>query len=156
MGPDPSEVTGDFAHEGFPERGELGTVGLWCELHGESMLEAGMHHLECQFDFDALRDQMLAEAGISMMDPFTDFDYLRQQFTEGERWEIRPGRIEHLLESGHITATQAAQFRSEGAIGSHLENLERNDGFKGFNQTGINEIILATDPRRQLDQAKSA
>jgi hypothetical protein len=30
-----------------------------------------------------------------------------------------------------------------------LEILERNDGYKGFNQTGINEIILETDPRRQ-------
>ncbi|NNC87806.1 MAG: hypothetical protein HKN82_05010 [Akkermansiaceae bacterium] len=146
---DSSEVTGDFAHLGFPDREELGTVGLWCELHGESILEAGMHHLECQFDFDSLRDQMQAEAGISMMKPFTDFDFLRQQFTEGERWAIRPERIERLLRRGQITAGEAEQFRTGGAIGSHLENLERNDGFKGFNQTGINEIILATDPRRQ-------
>jgi hypothetical protein len=28
-----------------------------------------------------------------------------------------------------------------------LEILERNDGYKGFNQTGISEIITATDPR---------
>ena len=34
-----------------------------------------------------------------------------------------------------------------GAVGSHLENLERNDGFKGFNQTGVTEIIKETDPR---------
>ena len=39
--------------------------------------------------------------------------------------------------------------REQGAIGSHLENLERNEGFKGFNQTGVSEIISATDPRKQ-------
>jgi hypothetical protein len=36
-----------------------------------------------------------------------------------------------------------------GALGSHLENLERNDGFKGFNQKGVSDIIARTDPRRQ-------
>ena len=48
----------------------------------------------------------------------------------------------------HITPEQAKQFREQGAIGSHLENLERNEGFKGFNQTGVSEIIAATDPRK--------
>ena len=36
----------------------------------------------------------------------------------------------------------------EGARGSHLEILERNEGYKGFNQSCINDIILRTDPRR--------
>jgi len=46
-----------------------------------------------------------------------------------------------------ITADQADIFRREGALGAHLEILERNDGFKGFNQHGVSEIIAATDPR---------
>ena len=45
---------------------------------------------------------------------------------------------------------QARQFHEQGAIGSHLENLERNEGFKGFNQTGVSEIISATDPRKNV------
>ena len=49
---------GDFAHQPLPARNSLGTVGLWCLLHGEAFLEAGMHHLECQFDFDAVRRQL--------------------------------------------------------------------------------------------------
>ena len=146
----PEEVTGDFSHEGFPERPGRGTVGLWCELHGESMLQAGMHHLECQFSFDALRAQLLEEEGIRMMKPFTEFEILRQQFTEGERWQIRPERIDRVLQSGDITPEQAEKFRTEGGIGSHMENLERHNGFKGFNQTGINAIIAKTDPRKQL------
>ena len=83
-----------------------------------------------------------------MMKPFTDFPYLRQAFTEGERWPVRPERIDRLLKDGLITPEQADKFRREGAIGSHLENLERNQGFKGFNQTGVSEIISATDPRK--------
>ena len=54
----PEEVVGDFAHQPLPARDCLGTVGLWCLLHGEAFLEAGMHHLECQFDFDAVRRQL--------------------------------------------------------------------------------------------------
>jgi hypothetical protein len=141
------EVTGDFAHQRLPARRQLGTVGLWCRLHGEAFLEAGMHHLECQFDFQAAREQLEAEE-IASMDPFTDFEYLKQCFTRGEQWPVAESRIQSLLQDELISPSEAETFRKEGALGSHLEILERNAGFKGFNQTGINEIILATDPRR--------
>lgn len=145
----PEEVADDFAHSPLAERSQLGTVGLWCELHGEAFLEAGMHHLECQFDFDAARAQ-LAKDGIESMAPFTDFPHLRQAFTKGEIFPVSVQRIERLLQSGRITAEQADRFRKEGAIGSHMEILERNDGYKGFNQTGISEIITRTDPRNMI------
>lgn len=144
----PEELQGDFSHEGLSEKKELGTVGLWCGLHGEAILQAGMHHLECQFSFDALRDQ-LAAAHVGMMAPFTSFPFLRQAFTEGERWPVAEKRIQALLKKGQITPAMANHFRMEGAIGSHLENLERNDGFKGFNQHGVSQIIAKTDPRKQ-------
>lgn len=145
----PAELFNDFAHEPLPARDTLGTVGLWCGLHGDSLLQAGMHHLEAQFDFDELTEQLESQANVRVMKPFTDFDYLRQAFTEGERWPVAPKRIERLLALNLITGHQAQQFRERGAIGSHLENLERNDGFKGFNQEGVSEIIAATDPRKQ-------
>ena len=146
----PDELLADFAHEPLPERDRLGTVGLWCALHGESFLHAGMHHLECQFSFDMLKGQLESDAGIKVMEPFTDFPFLRQAFTEGERWPVREARIDPLLRDRLISAEQAERFRREGAIGSHLENLERNEGFKGFNQKGVSEIIAATDPRKHL------
>ncbi len=148
----PEEVLGDFAHEPFAEKNELSTVGLWAELHGEAMLEAGMHHLECQFDHAALTKQ-LAEHGIGMMGKFTNFEYLTQAFTEGDWWPVREANIAKLLKRGQITAEQAEQFRKKGALGSHLENLERNDGFKGFNQHGVSDIIKRTDARLQLQGA---
>ncbi|MEI9814284.1 MAG: hypothetical protein WDO18_17280 [Acidobacteriota bacterium] len=147
----PDELQGDFAHEGLATRSQLNTIGLWCELHGDSLLQAGMHHLECTFAFDALREQLAAEH-IASMKPFTEFSYLRQAFTEGERWRVAPERLTRLVKNGSITTEQARRFAEEGAVGSHLENLERNDGFKGFNQTGVNEIIAATDPRRAMAQ----
>jgi hypothetical protein len=145
----PAEVAGDFAHEPLAERDELGTVGLWCELHGEAFLEAGMHHLECQFDFDAARAQ-LADVGVETLAPFTDFAFLKQAFTRGQMWPVEERRIERLLAAGQITAEQADRFRRDGALGSHLEILERNDGYKGFNQTGVSDIIQRTDPRRMI------
>jgi hypothetical protein len=148
----PDELMGDFSHEGLAPRDSLGTVGLWCELHGEAFLDAGMHHLECQFDFEALKQLLEEQENVKVMKPFTDFPYLRQAFTEGEIWPVRPERIERLLQAGRITFEQAKQFREVGALGSHLENLERNQGFKGFNQTGVSEIIARTDPRAQAAQ----
>jgi hypothetical protein len=142
----PEEVVGDFAHQPLEAQAKLGTVGLWCKLHGEAFLQAGMHHLECQFDFDAVREQ-LAAIGVESMKPFTDWAHLKQAFTTGEVWPVRSERIDAALAGRFITAEQAEQFRRDGALGSHLEILERNDGFKGFNQTGISEIITRTDPR---------
>ncbi len=142
----PTEVAGDFAHDGLPSRPDLGTVGLWCKLHGEAILQAGMHHLECQFDFDAAREQ-LAAAGINTMAPFTYFEHLKQAFTEGEVWPVSGRRIDAALAEGLITEAQATRFQDSGSIGSHLEILQRDDGYKGFNQTGISEIIRETDPR---------
>jgi hypothetical protein len=144
----PEEVVGDFAHQPLPARDELGTVGLWCLLHGEAMLQAGLHHLACRFDFDAARQQ-LQTAGVPVLKPFTDLPYLKQAFTEGEPWPVEPEHIEAALVAGAITPNQAGHFRQSGAIGSHLEILVRHQGYKGFNQAGINEIIRATDPRRQ-------
>ncbi len=143
------EVSGDFAHDGLEPKADLGTVGLWCKLHGDSFLAAGMHHLECQFEFQAARDQ-LAQQGIESMQPFTDFPHLKQAFTVGERWSVPQERLDKLAELGVISQADAARFASEGAIGSHLEILERNDGYKGFNQTGISDIILQTNPKNSV------
>jgi hypothetical protein len=142
----PEEVSGDFAHSRLAPRSSQGTIGLWCKLHGEALLQAGMHHLEAQFDFDAARAQLQRE-GVMTMAPFTDFTYLRQAFTNGEVWQVEPGRVAAARAAGFITDEQAKKFTEHGALGSHLEILERNEGYKGFNQTGISQIIRRTDPR---------
>jgi hypothetical protein len=142
----PEETSIDFSTQRLPDAPRLGTVGLWCALHGDSLLQAGMHHLEARFDFSLLRDQLKAE-GVTTMKPFSDFAFLKQAFTEGERWQVKPERIQALLEAGLITREQADGFKKSGAIGSHLENLQRKGGFKGFNQKSVSVIIEATDPR---------
>jgi hypothetical protein len=143
----PEEAKADFTSEALPDLGRPGTVGLWVALHGESILEAGMHHLEAQFDFDALRDGLKAEAGIETMPPFSNFPFLRQAFTAGERWPVARHRADRALALGWIDQKQHAKFLKEGAIGSHLENLQRREGYKGFNQQAVSAIIAATDPR---------
>jgi hypothetical protein len=82
------------------------------------------------------------------MKPFSDFGFLRQAFTEGERWPVSAERLERLLSAGLITREQSVSFSKEGAIGSHLENLQRHGGFKGFNQKSVSVVIAATDPRK--------
>jgi hypothetical protein len=142
----PDEVEGDFAHQVLPPRGELGTVGLWCALHGESMLQAGLHHLATRLDFNRATSGLDAW-GIQMMRPFSEFTYLRQAFTRGERWAVAPSRLDRLAASGQLDGQERARFSEEGAVGSHLENIQRGDGFKGFNQQTVSDIIRRTDPR---------
>jgi hypothetical protein len=142
----PEETDIDFSRQRLPPVRRLGTVGLWVALHGESFLEAGMHHLEARFDFALVREQ-LKRSDIAGMAPFSDFEFLKQAFTEGERWQVAPEKIERLRQAGLITDEQARRFIAEGALGSHLETLERKGGFKGFNQKSVSAIISATDPR---------
>jgi hypothetical protein len=143
----PEEANEDFARNALPDLPRPGTVGLWVALHGESILEAGMHHLEAQFEFDALKDGLQAEAEIETMKPFSDFPFLKQAFTVGERWPVSKHRADQALESGWIDPDQHSRFLTEGTIGSHLENLQRREGYKGFNQQAVSAIITATDPR---------
>lgn len=144
----PDEIDLDFAHESLPELDQLGTIGLWCAIHGDSILKGGMHHLEAQFMFDELTHD-LANHGIEMMRPFSSFPFLKQAFTKGESWSVNPERIRLLVEQGKITSEQGDKFLVQGAIGSHLENLQRREGYKGFNQQNVSIIIKKTDPRLQ-------
>ena len=132
-----NEVAIDFAHQPLSALEKL----------GQSLANAGMHHLEAQFDFSLL-ESALTEQGVAMMPPFSDFSYLKQAFTVGEMWPVASQRIQRLLQEKLITQDQAGRFLQEGALGSHLENLQRNEGFKGFNQKNVSSIIKETDPRR--------
>lgn len=143
---DPGELAIDFAHQPLGDLEDFGTIGLWCALHGDSILSAGMHHLEAQFLFEELT-QDLNSQGVGMMMPFSSFEYLKQAFTEGEVWPVAEERVEALLKAGKITADQGERFLREGALGSHLENLQRREGYKGFNQKNVSFIIKETDPR---------
>jgi hypothetical protein len=148
----PDEVSEDFAHRPLEPRKELGTVGLWCALHGESMLTAGLHHLAGRFDFDSATAD-LADWGVVMMEPFSKFSFLRQAFTRAERWAVPAERLERLVALGSIDHVQAERFSQEGAVGSHLENIQRGEGFKGFNQQTVSDIIRRTDPRLEAGAA---
>lgn len=139
----PEERLADFSVQPLLPSQKHNTVGLWCALHGESMLQGGMHHLEAQFDFDRIREDLL-EHDILSMKPFSDFPYLRQAFTYGERWPVDPHRLECLR--GSIDDALLEKFGREGAIGSHLESLQRSEGYKGFNKEGVDVILRAVNP----------
>jgi len=141
-----TELEVDFAHHPLKELDQLGTIGLWCALHGDSILKGGMHHLEAQFMFEDLKRDLSA-IGIGMMDPFSSFNYLKQAFTHGEIWHVEERRVRDLLAKGKITSEQAEKFLAYGAVGSHLENLQRREGYKGFNKKNVSFIIKKTDPR---------
>jgi hypothetical protein len=148
---DSDESDGDFAHEGLSQKKELGTVGLWVGLHGESILSAGFHHLAILVDFQG-SNQKLPEQGIPVMPPFSSFPFLMQAFTKGETWTADKERLDILLDSQSINNEQHKSFSEDGAIGGHVEIIERNSGFKGFNQDSVSAIIKATDPRMQNEK----
>jgi hypothetical protein len=148
----PHELDVDFAHSPLEPLEQHRRAGLWCAMHGESILGAGLNHVAGLYDQQALRQQ-LGGLGITMMKPFSDLPHLYQELTAGQWLAVDPGRVDELERGGHVDAVEAAAFRRRGAIGCHLENIERNDGFKGFNQPGIDGVIQVIDPRMNLDAA---
>lgn len=151
----PEELDVDFAHVALPPLSRHRRAGLWCAMHGQSMLEAGLNHVAGMYDQAALRAQ-LDRAGVRMMAPFSAFPHLYQELTEGQWWAVAPERIDRLQAQGHLDAQEAEEFRLNGAIAAHLENLERNQGFKGFNQPGIDGVLRIIDPRSNMLGAEAA
>jgi len=138
----------DFAHRGLEALDKLGTVGLWVGLHGESLLEAGMHHLAAKFRFDDVR-VALEGKGVGMMKPFSNFPFLKQAFTEPEKWQVNRDKLILLLDKRQLSEEQATAFGRNGAVASHLEDIQRGQGFKGFNQNSVSAIIKWTNPLAQ-------
>jgi len=141
----PENDSGDFAHRPLVELDQRGTVGLWVALHGESLLQAGMHHVAIRVDFDKAR-ATLSESGVHSMTPFSDFAFLRQLFTVGEKWLVDPRKLKQLRSSGHYEGSKIDALAKNGAVGSHLELTQRTEGFEGFNQRSVSAIIKATNP----------
>ena len=123
-----------------------GTIGLWVALHGESMLQSGLHHMAARVDYKRFKADMAAK-GHGMMAPFSDFPFLVQSFSEPQRWHVDAARAAVVEDQGLVDEARLNEFREHGAIAGHFEAIERNQGFKGFNQDSVSVIIRATDPR---------
>ena len=107
-----------------------------------------MHHLEAQFDFDALRDGLkdgrrYRDDGAVLEFPVPEAGVHGRRALAGRQTPGRPGTCARV----GSPPEQHEKFLRDGTIGSHLENLERREGYKGFNQQAVSAIIAATDPR---------
>lgn len=142
----PHEIAVDFAHDVLPPLDRHRRAGVLSVLHGESILEGGLNHVAGMYDNKRLRAIAAAE-GRRMMAPFSDFPFLYQELTEGDWAAVDPARVDALEAGGHIGAAEAENIRLNGAIAAHLENLERNEGYKGFNKPGIDGVLRQLDPR---------
>lgn len=142
----PQELDVDFVTQALPSLDRHRRAGLISVLHGESILEAGLNHVAGLYDQRALRSQLSGE-GLRMMQPFSDFPHLYQELTEGDWAAVEPARVDLLVARGDMTEEEGEKVRLNGAIAAHLENIERNDGYKGFNKPGIDGVLRKLDPR---------
>ena len=140
------ERSQDFVHTPLEDRIQFNTVGLWVALHGESILQAGLHHLAVRLNFTQAQTT-LKTMGIKTLPAFSNFTFLKQAFTEAQHTQLDPSRIQSLFHRESITPKESAIFGKEGGLHTHLENIQRNQGFKGFNQDSVSAIITALDPR---------
>lgn len=148
----PEELAVDFAHSDLPALPRHRRAGVLSALLGESILEAGINHIAGLYDQREFRRQIHA-LHITTMEPFSDFEHLYQELTEGDWVAVDPARVDALEREGHIEAGEAEALRVKGTILSHLENIERNDAYKGFNREGIDAVLRKLDPRAYVSAA---
>lgn len=146
----PEEVDVDFAHQPLPPLDRHRRAGVLSVMHGESILEGGLNHVAGLYEQRALRAQ-LEEVGLRMMAPFSNMPHLYQELTEGDWAAVDPARVDALVAGGHMSEEEGEKVRLNGAIAAHLENIERNDGYKGFNKPGIDGVLRKLDPRAYAD-----
>lgn len=94
----------------------LGEVGLWCGLHGESLLKGGMSSLGIALDIQNGATPLFGQ-GIHWIHS--------EERTESERWPVSTRRLHRLVETGVLTARQASHWAKEGAPGSDLIGWKR-------------------------------
>ncbi len=126
-----------------PPQKTLGTVELWVRLHGESMLGAGLHHMAARYSFLKLQGA-LEKKGIRFRPPFSFFEDLKQAFSEGEKRRVSESHAKPLFESKKITPAQYREYTTQGALYTHLENIQRGNGFKGFNPHSVDKTLRDT------------
>lgn len=127
----PEEFEADFGNDELNDLEGFGPVGLWTALHGESILEAGMHHLGARYNYTALKEQ-LARVNIDIMEPFTDLPYFKQAYVHGERWFVTRMRLENLRKFPSIGEEDLNNIAANGVLGSFLECTHRAEGYRGF------------------------
>jgi len=132
----PEELEIDFIDTPLDEMESFGIIDLWCGLHGDSLTGPGLHHLALRTGVEPFNAR-LAKHNIPVMIPFNRLPFLWQAFSHGERWKITKEQVRELLKRNLITGEKANMFIQNGVAGSHIEMLQRQDGYKGFKQEEI-------------------
>jgi hypothetical protein len=118
-----------------------GGAGAWADLHGESLLEAGLHHVGCLLDRSAFAHQAQVD-GITLLPPSSDRSAFFQQMSLPEERAINPRRIDRLEREELLTPSQAEQLRLHGGSAAQLECIERNGGFTGYDAPMTAPVIM--------------
>lgn len=102
-----------------------GQSGLWCAMHGESILEGGMSSVGAHYDAAAVQN-LLVQDGIEMLPPFArDKLGFTLQLSKGDRRAVDPRRVHALARAGYVGRDAAEDFRLNGAIATHFAIVER-------------------------------
>jgi hypothetical protein len=113
-------------------------AGLWCALHGESLLEGGFARVAGRYD-QALLRRRLAHDGIETISMATRDARLRQELAPGGLRAVNPIRVTHLQRAGYLSRARSDDLRLSGAVATHLQSVQRTAGCQAFEPAGAGE-----------------
>lgn len=128
------ESSQDFSHTVLHELPAIGKIDLWCSLHGESILQGGMHSLSALFASEKMQ-MYLKEQTITVIEVSNGSSFLKETQTLAEMWPVEERRLQQLLNSKKIDEETYKKWLHSGTFGSLLSCLERKEGYKGFDPT---------------------
>jgi hypothetical protein len=133
-----------------------GQSGLWCAVHGESILDGGMSHIAARYDAAAIRNFFKQEE-IELLTLFAqdDLDCVFQ-LTKGDKRAVDPRRVYALQRRGYIGRDTAEDFRLNGAIATHFAIVERSTSSRCLACSPETPLVIgrADRARRQRHRCK--
>ena len=103
-----------------------GRPGIWCALHGESILDAGLHGLSAYYD--AARARTLMANDIDHADQLLVMKHPQHdQLVHCEHRAVSPGRTDALEREGYLSPLQTENYRLLGAGASYFSIVPHDD-----------------------------
>lgn len=121
----PYEAVREVLNGASPQLTWHGLPGLWCALHGESILDAGLHGLTARYD-GAWAHRLMTNDIATDQQWNGVRDRRHGVLTCWEHRPVSPGRADALEREGYLPKLQTENYRLLGAGASYFSVLSNN------------------------------
>lgn len=135
----------------------FGRSGLWCGLHGDSLLDGGLAHIAAAYDCEQLRRLFVLDGYDVHI--INDRHGITQLVVPGRLMAVAPYRVDTLERQGRLCRDDAERLRTHGAVSAQLHAIDKREchavwqlplSFDGLEAMLARRSEASPSPRRRL------